>query len=77
MQNFVRNGYKIDLPKNFVNKNNPIETDPDSEISRAIQFLTAMEICETCVPANAESNLKLGSYHYRIDYKSRIISVSE
>ena len=45
------------------------------EIANALQFLTAMDICETCI-TSAKSELKLGNYIYDIDYHDRTIRIS-
>lgn len=74
MQNVVRNGYKINLAKTIDQRK---QLNSESELSRAIHFLSSMEICDTCRPANEVSFLKLGKFNYEVDYKSRIISVSE
>ena len=63
----IHNGYRIlgdtkNLEKNF-------------EIANALQFLTAMDICETCIPS-AKSELKLGKYIYDIDYQDTTIRIS-
>lgn len=69
VQNIVQNGYII---KGIENRS----VSNDSELSRALQFLTAMDICSNCLPDSAESNLKLGKFIFNINYKERIISVS-
>lgn len=68
MNYLTHNGYKIlgTIKDNEFLKN--------SEISNALQFLTAMEICETCIP-NARSELKLGHYNYDINYQEKTIRV--
>ena len=68
MRNIVKNGYKIDGVENST-------ISANTELTRALDFLTAMEICETCIP-NSESDLTLGSFKFKINYRDRIISVS-
>ena len=46
-----------------------------TEVTNALQFLTAMEICETCIP-NAKSELKLGNHIYDIKYHEKTIRIS-
>ena len=72
MQNVVRNFYKINL-SNTIDRSKHLKME--SELSRAIHFLSSMEICDTCRPANEVSKLKLGNFNYKVDYKSKIISV--
>lgn len=64
----LHNGYRIfgnEQNKNFLN---------NSEITNALQFLTAMDICETCIPS-AKSELKLGNHIYDINYQEKTIRV--
>ena len=64
----IHNGYRVfgyDKIKNFIDNH---------EITNALQFLTAMDICETCIP-NAKSELKLGNHVYDINYQEKTIHV--
>ena len=64
----LHNGYRIfgnEQNKNLLN---------NSEITNALQFLTAMDICETCIPS-AKSELKLGNHIYDINYLEKTIRV--
>lgn len=63
----INNGYRI-----FVNDKKILN---NNEISNALQFLTAMDICETCIPS-AKSELKLGNHVYDINYHDKTIKVS-
>ena len=62
----VHNGYRI-----FANDKNDLN---NNEISNALQFLTAMDICETCI-SGSKSELKLGSHVYDINYQDKTIHV--
>ena len=62
----IHNGYRI-----FVDDKNVLQSN---EISNALQFLTAMDICETCIP-NSKSELKLGDHIYDINYQDKTIKV--
>ena len=73
MKNIIRNGYKIDLPANI--EQHQLLLNQNSEISRAIHFLSSMDICETCIPSEEISSLRLGSHTYKINYRNRVISV--
>ena len=68
MKYLLHNGYRI------LGTGNDTELLKNSEISNALQFLTAMEICETCIP-NSKSELKLGNYNYDINYQEKTIRV--
>jgi hypothetical protein len=69
MKYTIHNGYRI--------LGSPLEGNhqKDSEITRALQFLTAMDICETCIPSS-KSELKLGNHIYDINYQDRTIKIS-
>ena len=64
----VQNGYRI------IGVDHK-QSNESSELSRALDFLTSMEICQTCIPT-AKSELKLGNYKFDINYNERIIYVS-
>lgn len=68
MKYLLHNGYRI------LGTGNDSELLKNSEISNVLQFLTAMEICETCIP-NSKSELKLGNYNYDINYQEKTIKV--
>ena len=68
MKYVLHNGYRI------IGTENDSEFLKNSEVSNALQFLTAMEICETCIP-NSKSDLKLGNYNYDINYQEKTIRV--
>lgn len=63
----IHNGYRI-----FVNDRNVLKSN---EITNALEFLTAMDICETCIPSS-KSELKLGNFVYDINYHDKTIRVS-
>lgn len=68
MKYHLHNGYRI---FGFEQNNNFVG---NSEITNALQFLTAMDICETCIPS-AKSELKLGNHVYDINYQEKTIHV--
>ena len=63
----IHNGYRI-----FADDKNTLR---NNEITNALQFLTAMDICETCIPS-AKSELKLGNHVYDINYQEKTIHIS-
>ncbi len=68
MKYHLHNGYRI---IGFEQNNN---FQGNAEITHALQFLTAMDICETCIPS-ARSELKLGNHVYDINYQEKTIRV--
>ena len=68
MKYHLHNGYRI------IGIEQDVNVLKNSEVTNALQFLTAMDICETCIPS-AKSEMKLGNYNYDINYQEKTIRV--